>query len=259
MQNEIWVNIKEADNFQVSNLGRIRRAKYQMIDKNGHKRTFFEKIITGYIENHGYVSHNIGGYRDLEHRIVGNYFVENPNNYPEINHINGVKTDNRAENLEWSTSRQNKEHAWKHLENGMIYKKMSESNEKIRAIFRLKGIKKSDLAKHLGLTSAAIYSYLRKDIFERERKVADFLGVHIEDLIDDVNTTFETVENQTLGGKVWNARMVLGMKRSDLAKKCGCSSEYIRLIEANKQKPSIKFSLLISKELKIYIKHFEKS
>jgi hypothetical protein len=45
------------------------------------------------------------------HRQVAKHFIPNPNNYPNVNHKNGNKHDNRAENLEWVTSRQNRIHA----------------------------------------------------------------------------------------------------------------------------------------------------
>lgn len=45
------------------------------------------------------------------HILVGRVFVENPNNYPQINHKNAIRHDNRADNLEWTNQMQNVHHA----------------------------------------------------------------------------------------------------------------------------------------------------
>jgi len=62
---------------------------------------------------HGYLRARIGDHDEYVHRIVAKCFVPNPHGYLEVNHLDGVKSNNTASNLEWCTRRENNKHAFR--------------------------------------------------------------------------------------------------------------------------------------------------
>ncbi len=103
MDEEVWVTILDYPNYMVSNFGQIYNNKHQRFLKQFYK--------------FGYA--HVGLYTQGEtrhckvHRLVASAFLDNPYMYPQINHIDGDKTNNHVDNLEWTTSSENLRHAFR--------------------------------------------------------------------------------------------------------------------------------------------------
>lgn len=99
IEKEIWKDVVGFEGlYQVSNLGNIRNRFMRRISKNRMK-------WNGYLEAVLCKDNKIYYFRI--HRLVAEAFIPNPNNYPVINHINSNRSDNRVENLEWTTQKHN--------------------------------------------------------------------------------------------------------------------------------------------------------
>lgn len=71
----------------------------------------------------------------LIHRLVAQTFIPNPKKLPVINHLNGIKSDNRVSNLEWCSQKKNIEHSWEKGLSKRIYNNPKKS-KKVRQIDR---------------------------------------------------------------------------------------------------------------------------
>ena len=110
---ETWKPIIGYEGFyEVSNQGKIKSVSRQVRMKNGHTRTIHERIMRQQTQKNGYKTvtlskNGVVARRISVHRLVALAFIPNPNDLPEVNHINEDKTDNRASNLEWCDRRYN--------------------------------------------------------------------------------------------------------------------------------------------------------
>ena len=104
---EIWKDIEGYEGlYQVSNLGRVKSLKY---NKTGRERILkIDKNKNGYLYILLYKNNKRKHYRI--HRLVANAFIENPNNYPYINHKDECKSNNNVNNLEWCSPKYNINH-----------------------------------------------------------------------------------------------------------------------------------------------------
>ena len=117
---EEWKDIEGYEGFyQVSNLGRIKSIERETYSGHNYsvRRIEKEMISTGYKTKNGYVYQTLlkNGQRKTFklHRLVAQVFIPNPYNKPQVNHIDGDKTNNRSDNLEWVTRKENLNHAYK--------------------------------------------------------------------------------------------------------------------------------------------------
>ena len=97
---EVWLEIPDCQGYYASNLGRFKSPR---------------KILSKNPDSRGYAKVGIKGKTIRCHRMVAEYFILNPENKPEVNHKNGDKMDCSVDNLEWNTTKENREHFWREL------------------------------------------------------------------------------------------------------------------------------------------------
>ena len=108
---EIWKDIQGYEGlYQVSNLGRVKSLG-RFVDKLKCHYWQEEKILKLHKKHNGYLGVILLKDRKFKnfkvHRLVALAFIPNPENKPQIDHINAIKTDNTVNNLRWVTAKEN--------------------------------------------------------------------------------------------------------------------------------------------------------
>jgi hypothetical protein len=166
---EKWVDVKGFESgYQISNLGRIK-SKSRSIDYGWKTALRKEKILKPRIcPNLGYeyTVLSIDKIRKTVkiHRLVAIAFIKNEINKPFVNHINGVKSDNRECNLEWVSASENTIHAFKiglkcgiKGEKSHLSKLNKKNIKKIRKEYSIGNISQRELGIKYGISQSQVY------------------------------------------------------------------------------------------------------
>lgn len=168
---EIWKDIENYKGlYQISNLGRVKSLARLKIGSHNTNYVAKEIIRKMSLDKDGYnlitLTKNKIQKSYRVHVLIGQHFVSNPNNLPQINHLDGVKTNNHYKNLEWCTAQHNITHA---IESGLRNNggencHLSKLNEdEIIKIRELKGEYSSRIIGGMfGVSGSAIRSILNK-------------------------------------------------------------------------------------------------
>lgn len=112
---ENWIDIKGYEGlYQISDYGQIRSLDRIIQDTgkfSNRVKTQKGKTLKFNLTPLGYSRIQLKNKNIFIHRLVAQAFIPNPNNLPFVNHKNGIKTDNKVENLEWVTQQENVDHA----------------------------------------------------------------------------------------------------------------------------------------------------
>lgn len=130
----IWKELDEV--YKVSEYGDVR-SRDRVIQRGGRKHSIKGQVLTHNICKNGY--HRVGLNKDSKrqykavHRLVAKLFVDNPKDKPEVNHIDGDKSNNHYTNLEWVTRGENMKHGY---EMGLITHLSDNSEAKRKRVIK---------------------------------------------------------------------------------------------------------------------------
>jgi hypothetical protein len=174
--------------YEVSSTGRVRSLDRVVTVVRGDS-TFQSKIkgrvLRPKLTRLGYHEHGLsnGKKDDMSHfrvnRLVAQTFIPNPNDLPQVHHIDHNKLNNNVENLKWVTAKENIQaeinsgHKWGNFKIGVAHHNAKYTDEQIAQMFKLykEGYKKSEIAETIGCSR----SYVTNVINDRKRNFSKTL------------------------------------------------------------------------------------
>lgn len=161
------------DGYEVNIFGEVRSVDRVCIYSDGRKFIHKGKTLNQYYGRGGYynIKVSVGGkHKTINvHRLVAETFIENPHNKPQVNHIDGDKTNNNVNNLEWATQSENTQHAY---DNNLItvnrgsdaYNSILTDSEviEIRMRYEIENITHKQLSCEYGVTKGTIGDICRR-------------------------------------------------------------------------------------------------
>jgi len=159
---EIWKKIEGFEDYEISNKGRVRR-KYLKFIK--YRKPVYQK---GYV----CITFSVGScFKKFQvHRLVAEAFIYNTENKRCVNHINGIKTDNRVENLEWCTHSENEKHSFEILgkkSNGILRRKIELKDIDIIKNMSLNGISQRKIAEIYNICQPSISLIINNKTYQK--------------------------------------------------------------------------------------------
>lgn len=239
-QLEVWKSIPNYEEYEVSNLGRVKRLAYDKNVCNGGRQHCDERILKPQKRKRGYQAVMLfkcgKGKSFLVHRLVAEFFVPNPNGYPQVNHKDENPSNNEATNLEWCNQRYNSNYGTSKyrisakLKNGVLSKPVEQYCKK--GMFIMEYPSAIEASRQLGLSVSGIvsccnnnpkyshcggYQWKYKD---SEKRINKNVGrIYQTDKCGEIINIFETVTQASNATGI--SRTAISNNLSNLSKSAG--------------------------------------